>query len=214
MSAGRSGLSLVTAENPDVATILGSIVTLHAACILNDHTMATFIPPLTQERMQQRWNTFLKEASMGKRVILVSKDPVSERNKAPYDVKLPFNTTEWPAISSNEEVAGVVSLSMPDSETGPFRGVVQNLFVSPYHRRKGVAKNLLDELERQALHRGRWNLMLDTMEGSHAEALYHKLGWEKLGVVRDYGLDPRDGRHINEVFFVKYIRDLAREVRK
>lgn len=201
-----AGMRLVTADEPDVDVLLESIVNLHASCILNDHTMATFIPPLSQNRMQQRWQSFLDEGSAGKRVILIFISPTADRTKPPCDVRFPFNKTDWPTLSPTEELSGVVSLAMPDSETGPFRGTVQNLFISPYHRRKGIARKLLEELERQALGFDRWNLMLDTMQGSEAETLYEKLNWRKLGVVEDYGRDPRDGHLINEVFFVKDLR--------
>lgn len=196
----------VTADDPDADVVLDSLVHLHATCILNDHTMATFIPPLSFERMRERWRTFLSEAKAGKRVILVCVSAIDERREAPHDVRAPFDAKELPSLASGEEVAGTVSLSMPESETGPFRGLVQNLFVSPYHRRKGIAAALLDELEHQALQHDRWNLMLDTTQGSAAEALYVRLGWEKLGVVKDYGLDPRDGQLLDEVFFWKDIR--------
>lgn len=57
---------------------------------------------------------------------------------------------------------------------------------------------------------GRWNLMLDTIAGMPAEAMYLKLGWERLGLVRDYGYSPEDGRLVDEVFFWKDLRHLKR----
>lgn len=44
---------------------------------------------------------------------------------------------------------------MPASETGPFRSFVEKLMVSPEHRRKGYARNLMEGLEELAGERGR-----------------------------------------------------------
>jgi len=45
---------------------------------------------------------------------------------------------------------------MPFSETGPFRGVVEKLLVSPTWREKGVARRLMGKLEDVAWQEGRW----------------------------------------------------------
>lgn len=44
---------------------------------------------------------------------------------------------------------------MPVTETGPFRGEVEKLMVSPRHRLKGVARRLMDKLEAVARERHR-----------------------------------------------------------
>lgn len=206
--ATMDSIQQLTADHPQSVALLEAVVSLHAACILNDETMATFIPPLSRHRMRERWHAFLGEVSAGKRVTLVATSATGHRTETPGDLQAPFGDGAWPLISPTEELTGVISLSMPDSETGPFRGLVQNLFISPYHRRKGLASRLLQRLEKQASEHSRWNLMLDTMQGSAAEALYIKLEWRMLGVVNDYGIDPNTGGLLNEVFFVKDLRSL------
>ena len=59
------------------------------------------------------------------------------------------------AREDEAEVAGYVCLMMPATETGPFRGEVNKLMVSPKHRRKGVARRVMQGLERVARERGR-----------------------------------------------------------
>lgn len=49
--------------------------------------------------------------------------------------------------------------------------------------------------------------MLDTTVGTAAQEMYPGLGWERLGVVREYGISPQDGRLLDEVFFWKDLRD-------
>lgn len=202
------GLQLLTPEHPAADAIVDAIVDLHASCIINDHTMATFIPPLSYERMRARWDDFLKETVSGSRIVLVWICAVKDRSQEFGTIVMPFDGLKPTEVALGEEIAGTVSLSMPTSETGPFRGLVGNLFVSPYHRRKNVASRLLAELEEQAAKCGRWNLMLDTIEGTPADAMYPKLQWERLGVVRDYGISPEDGRLLNEVFYWKDVRYL------
>jgi GNAT superfamily N-acetyltransferase len=53
------------------------------------------------------------------------------------------------------EIKGVVMLWMPYSETGSFRGFVENLLVHKSHRGKGGARALMSALETEALNRGR-----------------------------------------------------------
>jgi GNAT superfamily N-acetyltransferase len=50
---------------------------------------------------------------------------------------------------------GVVMLSMPSSETGPFRGVVEKLLVHKAFRGRGGARTLISALEAEATKRGR-----------------------------------------------------------
>lgn len=216
--AARPRLVFLSPSCDHEAAILESIVQIQASCILYDHTVATFIPPLSHSKMLQRWKFFIEETrdSNKSRIIMVLLSPIQSRTPGTTDPRPPFPGKAWPMIRTKDgqqvEVAGIVSLSMPASETGPFRGVVQNLFVSPLHRRQGLATRLLGYLEAEAVKRGRWNLMLDTMAGSPAEAMYVKRGWTRLGVVKDYSYDPRDKRRlVDEVYFVKDLRGLQAE---
>ena len=50
-------------------------------------------------------------------------------------------------------------LSKPVTQTGPFRGIVEKLFVAPKWRRKGVAKTMMRKLEEVAREEGRTMLV-------------------------------------------------------
>ena len=69
-------------------------------------------------------------------------------------------------------------------------------------RRRGVARALMDEVERVALAAGFSLLTLDTVRSDAAEFLYLKAGWQRLGVIPDYALYP-DGRFCDTVVFYK-----------
>ncbi|CAD0041142.1 unnamed protein product, partial [Aureobasidium pullulans] len=106
------------------------------------------------------------------------------------------------------ELAGYVALGSQACETGPFRGSVEKLLVSPRYRRMGIAKRLMAKLEEVALSRGTTLLSLDTEAGSPAEGIYPRLGYTRLGAIPRYGVSPRDGRLVDEVFFYKDLRSI------
>lgn len=186
--------------------------------------MATFLPPLSREKMVEHWQKLFDETN-DKRLIFVCVSKVADRLET-GTIDAPFEGHDWlisptvigskegkgEAVGAEEsqesalEVSGVVSLSMPESQTGPFRGLVQKLFISPYHRRKGVARRLMAELEREAFKRNKWSLMLDTTVGTAAEYVYPELGYRVLGVVKNYGFTPKDHTLVDEIFFWKDLR--------
>jgi ribosomal protein S18 acetylase RimI-like enzyme len=106
---------------------------LHAACITTDHTLVTFLPPLSHDKILASWTAWSEQVVAGNRVIILQ-------------------------LSSEDEsvVAGVVSLSMPESETGRHRSEVGRLLVSPEFRKRGLARRLMCVLEDVARERDRW----------------------------------------------------------
>lgn len=205
----KEGVDFLDESKTGYAEMLESVVLIHAACILYDHTMASFIPPLSFERMATHWHDLAKDVKHNQRIILVYVSKVSSRTPTATNIDSPFPDHPWRSLPFDEdlEVSGVVTLAYPDSETGPFRGMVGKLFVSPLHRRKRIATRLLAALEKEALRLGKWSLLLDTTVGTPAEHVYPRLGYEKLGVIREYGLSPVDGKSLlDEVFYCKDLR--------
>ncbi len=213
------GIHVLNPSIPALSVIIDTLVQIHASCILGDKMVATFIPPLSRHEMTEAWSTLVNETVDRSRLILVYVSKVRSRSSGQH-TKDPFENHPWPSLpndssghQSDLEISGVVSLSCPTSQTGPFRGLVQKLFVSPFHRRKHLATHLMAELEGRALACGRWNLMLDTPVGSVAEHMYPKFGYETLGVVREYGISPEDGKTLlDEVFFWKDLRSATLKV--
>lgn len=111
--------------------LLPSIASLHMACITHDHTLATFLPPLSHAKVLKMWQDCVAQVESGSRHIIMVLAPSA-------------------SPSSQPEVAGVVMLNKPFAETGPFRADVLKLFTSPNYRRKGVAKRLMVKLEEVA----------------------------------------------------------------
>lgn len=99
-------------------------------------------------------------------------------------------------------VVGSVQLELCAKENGLHRAEVQKLFVLRSHRGRGIARRLMDELEAFARSQGRSLLVLDTLAGSHAEAVYGKLGWQRAGQIPGYAADPW-GKLFPTVYFYK-----------
>lgn len=93
------------------AHLIPSIAQIHRDCIERNATIATFLPPLDNDKMINWWTAKINEVPDGRFVVITVKEDESE-------------------------ATGVVMCSMPRSETGPFRGLVEKLLVSPNHRRK------------------------------------------------------------------------------
>lgn len=165
--------------------ILSGIANLHIACIQHDHTMAQFRPPLDHSQVTSWWRDRFAEVGRRTRHIIVLLETTSSHSDRADDV----------------EVVGVVSLSMPQAQTGPMRGGVEKLFVSPRRRGQGMARRLMRTLEAVARKEDRWLLRLDTEKGSPAESLYPKFGYVRMGECPNYGFSPKDGRLVDEVFF-------------
>lgn len=86
-------------------------------------------------------------------------------------------------------LAGTVTLLLEMPPNQQHRADVSKLLVSPQHRRKGIARALMMELEKLAKHERRQLLVLDTGTGSGAESLYLGLDWIKVGEIPRYSLE-------------------------
>jgi hypothetical protein len=60
----------------------------------------------------------------------------------------------------------------------------------------------MQELERYSASENITLLLLDTCRGTAAERLYASLGWNRVGVVPNFALNP-DGSPCDTVFFYK-----------
>lgn len=87
-------------------------------------------------------------------------------------------------------VRGTVSLVLVDKPNGRHRAEVVKLLVAPDARRDGLGGRLLRAVEELAVRQRRTLLVLDTVTGSPAQALYEGAGWEVAGQVPDYAASP------------------------
>jgi len=60
---------------------------------------------------------------------------------------------------------------------------------------------LMEAAEREAARVGKGLLVLDTATGSEAEAIYPRLGWQRVGVIPDYAMWPEGGLCDTTIFY-------------
>ena len=144
-----SGSGLVALFSPPQHShLIPYLAAIHASCITHDRTIATFLPPLSHEKLLTWWKERIAEVNDGKRLIFIL-----------------LNQSEPGSRPKGPDVMGVVMLSMPYSETGPFRGTVEKLLVHKSFRGRGGARTLINALEVEAAKRGRTTLVRSDSDG-------------------------------------------------
>jgi GNAT superfamily N-acetyltransferase len=93
-----------------------------------------------------------------------------------------------------------VILAVPPNQ--PHRGEIAKLLVHRSARKRGIARQLMEQAESEARAEGKTLLVLDTVTGDPAERLYTRLGWTRVGVIPNYALYP-DGRPCDTTVFWK-----------
>lgn len=120
------------------------LAAIHAQCITHDRTMATFLPPLSHDKLLAWWKERIAEVTAGTRLMLILLDE-----------------SDAGAKPKGPELMGVVMLAMPASETGAMRGFIEKLLVHTKFRQRGGARTLMERLEQEALKRGKTVLVSD-----------------------------------------------------
>jgi GNAT superfamily N-acetyltransferase len=138
-----------------------------------------FMLPLAREKAVAFWRRVAEGVARGERVLLVAED-------------------------GEGHIIGTVQLitSMPDNQ--PHRGDIAKMLVHRKARRRGIAQRLMAAIDDEARKEGKTVLVLDTVTGSHAERLYERAGWHRVGVVPKYALMPT-GEFCATTFFFKHL---------
>ena len=162
-----------------VSTATDDVVEQLAAVLLDavqSGAGVSFMSDLTPGQAVDWWRKTL--ASPSKAVVLVARD--------------------------DQGIVGTVQLQPSWAPNQPHRADVAKLIVHRRGRGRGIARALMQELERRARERNLTLLLLDTCKGSPAERLYTSLGWSRVGEVRNFALNP-DGSWCDTVFFYKQL---------
>jgi ribosomal protein S18 acetylase RimI-like enzyme len=99
-------------------------------------------------------------------------------------------------------IVGTVQLQPAWAPNQPHRADVAKLIVHRRARGRGIARALMQALERHASAQRFTLLLLDTCKGTPAERLYTSLGWIRVGEVPHFAINP-DGSLCDTVFFYK-----------
>jgi len=141
----------------------------------------SFMLPFPREKAVRFWQSVIEGVARNERVLLVAED-------------------------ENGRIVGTVQLVMAQSENQPHRADIAKMLVRRDARRQGIAQCLMSEIEKIAQREGKTVLILDTTTGSDAERLYVRMGWKRVGNVRDYALMP-DGKLSGATFYSKRLCD-------
>ena len=141
----------------------------------------SYMAPFTHEDARTAFEVVVADVEAGSRVLLAAFD--------------------------DGEVVGTVQVNLATPPNQPHRGDIAKLLVRRSARRRGIAAQLMEAAEREALAEGRTLLVLDTVTGDAAEHLYERLGWTRVGVIPNYALYP-DGRLCATTVFYKQLAEV------
>ncbi len=153
----------IHAANPDDGELLAGLSALLVDCVRGGASVE-FLSSVTTEDAARYWTAALARVAAGQQVMLVARE--------------------------GEPVLGTVSLVLSSQQNQQHRGEISKLLVSPTARRRGIATLLMDAVEAQAWSLGRTVLVLDTVTGSEASHLYEARGWNRVGEIPNYALNP------------------------
>ncbi|KAI3331678.1 acetyltransferase [Xylariaceae sp. AK1471] len=169
------------------AHLVPYLAAIHAACIHQDGMVASFVLPLSNDKLLEYWRDMIAEASAGTRLIIIQLDE-----------------SQPGSVAKGQELKSVVMLGMPQSEMYTHQGLVEKLMVSPSFRQRGAARSMMEFLEKEAANRGRKLILLSTEIGTPAEKVYPRLGYVEYGRVPGYCIGP-SGNMVNDVFYYKQL---------
>lgn len=137
----------------------------------------SFMHPLAPQRALAFWHGVAEGVARGERALLVAEDA--------------------------QGIAGTVQLVLAQPENQPHRADLAKMLVHRRARRLGLGEALMRAAEATALDCGKTLLVLDTADGSDAERLYRRLGWQSCGVIPGYALWPQGGLCATHVFYLR-----------
>lgn len=180
MMAAEARVSITTVRPGAAAGLVPALGALLHACV-RDGASVGFLLPFAQAEGEAFWRTrVLPALDAGTRVLLVA--------------------------TRDGTVVGTVQLDHDTMPNQPHRAEVSKLLVHPGHRRRGIARRLMAAVERAAVEGGRTLITLDTRTGDAAEPLYQSLGYQTVGPIPGYCLNPFDGRPESTTILYKALR--------
>jgi len=148
----------------DEPGLVPALAALLVACVEGGASVS-FLSPLSPARAEAFWRLLGPDVASGARALLVAEE-VSGR------------------------LLGTVQLALEQPENQPHRADLCKMLVDPAARRRGIGAALMQAAEAAARQAGKSLLVLDTAEGSDAERLYRRLGWQPVGRIPGYALLP------------------------
>jgi acetyltransferase len=157
-----------------IADFMPHLGTLLLDAVADGHSLG-FVNGLDQDQLDAYWQGVADDVGAGRRVLL--------------------------AAERDGVLVGSVQLDLCDRPNGHNRAEVQKLLVHCTARRTGIGMALLQALEIEALGLRRGLLFLDTAVGSHAEQLFQKSGYDRVGELPEYACTPNGRWHATAIYY-------------
>jgi acetyltransferase len=135
----------------------------------------SFVRPLNIEKARDYWRGVADTLASGRRLAWAARD--------------------------GDRVIGCVVLEFAWPENGKHRAEVQKLLVHTDYRGQGIAKRLMATMEEAARAAGLTLLVLDTVLGSTAEALYQRIGYTRVGAIPEFARLDADTMAATVIFY-------------
>ena len=139
-----------------------------------------FVAGVTQEQAEAWWRARASRVADGTITVFVARDDPGH-------------------------IVGSTLIERSVNPNSPHRAEIGKVIVHRSMRRRGLAKALMRAAEDQARAEGRWMLVLDTVAGSAAAALYEALGWVTVGTIPAYALNTA-GEPESATYYYKDLR--------
>ena len=145
---------------------------------VNSGASVGFLRPLDANLARDYWHEVFAAVGKGTRILLIAR--------------------------IDNHIVGSVQLDLCTRQNGLHRAEVQKLIVLSRCRRRGIASELMDAIEREAQAATRSLLVLDTEARSGAEPFYESLRWRRIGSIPGYALNT-DGVPTPNTIYCKMI---------
>jgi ribosomal protein S18 acetylase RimI-like enzyme/uncharacterized glyoxalase superfamily protein PhnB len=134
----------------------------------------SFVAPLSLERAEDWWRSVIS-ASHSRAVFLVARDL--------------------------EGITGTVQLHPAWAPNQPQRADIAKLIVHRRSQGSGLGTRLMQRIEDSARDAGFRLLTLDAKRGGAAAHLYARQGWQRVGTIPNYAVDPDGTPHDTVIFY-------------
>ena len=154
------------------------LIALLNDCVENGASIG-FLAPLQDGEADSYWQGVATDLAKGSRVLLVAREA--------------------------EHIVGAIQIHYCTKTNGLHRANVEKLMVHSAFRRRGIALQLITEMERQARTNQRTLLVLDSRTGDTASILYRKIGYHEVGQIPQFSRSTTGSTMDGTTFFYKLL---------
>ncbi|MBX0291341.1 GNAT family N-acetyltransferase [Hymenobacter sp. HSC-4F20] len=141
-----------------------------------------FLPPLAAAEAREYWQEIGAALPSGSVLLLVAEE--------------------------DGRLLGTVQLHLVRKTNAPHRAEVAKLLVHSTAQRRGIGRQLMQEVERVARQHQRTTLVLDTLRGAGSEVLYQSIGYVPAGAIPNYMCNEK-GELCATVYYYKLLNQEA-----